>query len=163
MYPAGALLIVGLGIIIWLGILSYLFWKEKKFLNKLFPKSQSREDAKQASLLIKEQFDNLLEEVEEVKRKNQVIVKQFRELAKEGLGYIQKIAVFRYNPYGDTGGDQSFSIALLDGKDNGFVLTSLHSRSATRVYIKEIKDSKASLELSKEEKQVLQKVLNKEI
>ena len=41
---------------------------------------------------------------------------------------FQKIGVVRFNPFGDVGGDQSFVIALLDSKNNGFVISSLYSR-----------------------------------
>src|SRR5437870_770055 len=50
----------------------------------------------------------------------------------------QKISIVRFNPFGDTGGDQSFAIAVLDGHDSGYVLTSIHGRQGTRVYVKPI-------------------------
>jgi len=65
----------------------------------------------------------------------------------------------KYNPYNDTGGDQSFSLVLLDGKLNGTILTSLHSRSGTRIYAKVIKKGESELDLSKEEKEVLKKAI----
>ncbi len=43
-----------------------------------------------------------------------------------------------YNPFEDTGGNQSFALALLDADANGVMLTSLHSRQATRVYLRTI-------------------------
>lgn len=65
---------------------------------------------------------------------------------------LQKIGFVRFNPFSQTGGDQSFSLALLDDKNNGLVLSSLHSRETTRLYTKTIKAGKAEgYELSKEE------------
>lgn len=51
---------------------------------------------------------------------------------------IHKLAVVRFNPFGDIGGDQSSSIAMLNGKNNGLVISSLYSREGTRVYAKSI-------------------------
>ena len=70
---------------------------------------------------------------------------------------LQKIGFVRFNPFSQTGGDQSFSLALLDDNNNGLVISSLHSRDTTRLYTKTIKASKAEVyELSKEEKKAIQ-------
>ncbi|HZZ99044.1 MAG TPA: DUF4446 family protein, partial [Candidatus Saccharimonadia bacterium] len=53
--------------------------------------------------------------------------------------HLQNSALVRYNPFGDTGGNQSFALSLLDAEGNGFVVTSLHSREHTRVYAKEVR------------------------
>jgi len=44
------------------------------------------------------------------------------------------MAIVRFNPFRDSGGDQSFAIALADGQGNGVILSSLHARDMTRVY-----------------------------
>lgn len=69
---------------------------------------------------------------------------------------IQKVGLVKFNPFNETGGDHSFSLALLDGHKNGIIITSLHTRERTRLYIKEIVSAKAKLELSKEEQKALQ-------
>jgi hypothetical protein len=53
--------------------------------------------------------------------------------------HVQQITLKRFNPFGDTGGDQSFILALLDGNQDGVVITSLHSRENTRFYVKSVK------------------------
>lgn len=70
---------------------------------------------------------------------------------------LQKVGVVRFNPFageGD-GGDQSFAIAILDEKNNGFVISSLHARTETRVYTKPITDGSSSYHLSEEEAQAV--------
>src|SRR6267143_7317383 len=64
----------------------------------------------------------------------------------EGLSQrsIQKVGVIRFNPFADTGGDQSFAIALLDAEGNGLVLSSLHSRTDTRVFAKQVANGRSS-------------------
>ena len=67
----------------------------------------------------------------------------------------QKISLVRFNPFGDTGGDQSFSLAVLDAHDSGYVLTSIHGREGTRVYVKPVDLGKSKYTLSTEEQQAL--------
>lgn len=52
--------------------------------------------------------------------------------------HIQQLTLKRFNPFGDTGGDQSFILAILDGNKDGVVITSLHSRENTRFYVKSV-------------------------
>jgi len=64
---------------------------------------------------------------------------------------FQRVGLVRYNPFEETGGNQSFALALLDGAGDGWVLSSLHARSGTRVYAKAIKAGRADAGLSDEE------------
>jgi len=79
---------------------------------------------------------------------NQINVLAFKSLHKTG--------VVRFNPFKEIGGDQSFSIALLNGKNNGLVLSSLHTREGTRVYSKTITGGKSEKHpLTEEEEQAI--------
>lgn len=69
--------------------------------------------------------------------------------------HIQKVGVVRFNPFKELGGDHSFSVALLDGHDTGFIITGLHTRERTRVYAKVVQEGKSVSELSKEEGKAL--------
>jgi Protein of unknown function (DUF4446) len=64
---------------------------------------------------------------------------------------FQRVGLVRYNPFEETGGNQSFALALLDAAGDGWVLSSLHARSGTRVYAKTIKAGRADVGLSAEE------------
>lgn len=64
---------------------------------------------------------------------------------------VQRVGLVRYNPFDDTGGNQSFAIALLDAAGDGVVLSSLHARAQTRVYAKTITGGAADTALSDEE------------
>ena len=68
---------------------------------------------------------------------------------------VQRVGLVRYNPFEDTGGNQSFALALLDADANGVVLTSLHSRQATRVYLRTIVAGRCDAALSAEEAEAL--------
>jgi hypothetical protein len=69
---------------------------------------------------------------------------------------IQRVGLIKFNPFNETGGDHSFSLALLDGNKNGIIITSLHTRERTRLYVKDVVSGKAKIELSKEEAKALQ-------
>lgn len=83
--------------------------------------------------------------------------KRLSILEEDGKLHIQKVGIVRFNPFKELGGDHSFSLAVLDGRETGIVITSLHTRDRTRVYIKSIKNGKSDSELSSEEVRALAK------
>jgi hypothetical protein len=70
---------------------------------------------------------------------------------------FQRIGFVRFNPFEDTGGNQSFALALLDARDDGIVISSLHTRAATRMYAKTVSGGRADAALSDEESQALER------
>ncbi|GAC1666065.1 MAG: DUF4446 family protein [Candidatus Limnocylindrales bacterium] len=70
---------------------------------------------------------------------------------------IQHVGLVRFNPFEDTGGNQSFAMALTDATGAGFVLSSLHSRTGTRVYAKAVIGGRADGALSEEEAEALRR------
>ncbi len=76
---------------------------------------------------------------------------------------IQKVGFVRFNPFQDTGGDNSFSVALLDQKNDGVLLSSLYMRDGTRLYAKEVKNGTTRTPLSDEEAEVLKDALGQTI
>jgi len=78
-----------------------------------------------------------------------------KQVEKMAASSLQKVSVVRFNPFSDTGGDQSFSIACLDAQDNGFTLTSLFTREGTRIYTKPIANSESRYPLTEEEKRAI--------
>ncbi len=96
----------------------------------------------QSSDMIKSLEDNLSREISDNKK------------------HIQKIGFQRYNPFTDTGGDQSFSAAFLDDNGDGIMISSLHSRENTRLYAKQVENGKVlGQALSKEEQHVINEAL----
>jgi len=89
------------------------------------------------------------------------LTKEVAKLEEEGLTHVQKVGVVRFNPFEETGGDQSFSIALLNGYNTGLVVTVLHARQRTRLYVKPIKKGRSTLELSAEEKKAIGEAFKK--
>jgi hypothetical protein len=82
---------------------------------------------------------------------HEAIVRLQEEMPKN----LQRVGLVRFNPFGDTGGDQSFAIALTDAAGNGFVISSLHRRTESKVYAKPLQAWQSSYTLSDEEKQAI--------
>jgi len=82
---------------------------------------------------------------------------QLETLTERGRGAVQHVGVVRFNPFEDTGSNQSFALAMLDDHGDGIVISSLHSRQATRVYLKPISAGRAETALSEEESEALRK------
>ena len=64
---------------------------------------------------------------------------------------FQRVGLVRYNPFEDTGGNQSFALAMLDANGDGWILSSLHARQGTRFYAKAVKAGRSETSLSDEE------------
>jgi hypothetical protein len=74
-------------------------------------------------------------------------------------GTVAYRALIRYDAYGEMSGRQSTSIALLDAKRSGLVLSSIHHRDQARLYAKQLYEGKAELELSPEEDEAVRLAL----
>lgn len=141
-----------LALFIWLGSLTYLVWRQGQFLKSLFPKSGERD--------IRQKFAEVIKVAEGFKGELSTLADQVGNIKKEGAKHIQRIELLRFNPYDDTGGDISFAVCLLDKDGSGVVITSLHARSATRVFAKNVILGKGQkTELSKEEELVIKKAM----
>lgn len=140
-------LILGLFIfvLIWLLLITFFLWRSILHYNKL-TKGISEKSLKTV-------LENLLKDVRfqenEIKNLKDYTVK----IDKEGKLHVQKLGLIRFNPFKDTGGDQSFILSLLDSNDTGVVISGLYSRSGTRWYAKKVENGRGiDHELSDEEK-----------
>jgi hypothetical protein len=68
---------------------------------------------------------------------------------------VRTRALVRYNAFGDQGGHQSWSLALLDATQTGVVITGLLGREETRMYVKQLREGVPDRELSDEEAQAV--------
>jgi uncharacterized protein DUF4446 len=72
---------------------------------------------------------------------------------------IARTAIVRYDAYESAGGRQSASVALLDANRSGVVLSAIQGRDYARVYVKELDQGKASVALSPEEQQAVERAM----
>lgn len=100
---------------------------------------------------------NQSKELEKYKGEIKEIFEKIEELNKISQKSFQKIGLIRFNPFKDIGGNQSFSIALLDLDNNGFVITSIYGREGNRIYAKPISNGRSKYSLSQEEKEAIQR------
>ena len=80
---------------------------------------------------------------------------QVQRIEQTGRLSLQHAAIVRYNPFHDTGGDQSFALVVADALGNGIVLSSLHARDATRVYGKPLVAWESAYTLADEEREAI--------
>jgi hypothetical protein len=74
---------------------------------------------------------------------------------------FRRVGLVRFNPFEDTGGNQSFALALLDASGDGFVISSLHARVGTRIYAKALSGGRSETQLSQEEAEALRLALGR--
>ncbi|MBI1755082.1 DUF4446 family protein [Candidatus Azambacteria bacterium] len=86
-------------------------------------------------------------------------MEETERIKKDVMRAFQKMEILRFNSFEESGAQQSFSLALLDGNRNGFVLTNLQLRDAVRLYAKQIEGGISRHKLSDEEEAVLKKAL----
>jgi hypothetical protein len=135
---------------LWMVGITYFFWKLRAHYNTLTEGTSAR--------TLQEILDTIMQEVKTAKHQINALHKTSQLLQQEGNLHIQKIGLLRFNPFKDTGGDQSFILALLDKKDTGIVISGLYARSGTRWYAKRVVDGKGiEHELSEEEKKTIEK------
>jgi hypothetical protein len=72
---------------------------------------------------------------------------------------VQRVRLLRYRAFEDGGGDQSFSLVLLDGEDNGVVLSGLYGRGGAHVYAKPLLGGRSTYALTTEEQRVVAEAL----
>jgi hypothetical protein len=133
---------------VWIGFLTVTL---RRMQNKysLFTKGASRKT-------LEEVLTNIIKDQDLGKKEIAHLAKRCDIIEKDALSYIQKIGLLRFNPFKDTGGDQSFILSLIDAEESGIVITALYSRSGTRWYAKRVLRGRGmEHELSEDEKKAL--------
>ena len=83
------------------------------------------------------------------------IYKQIKAISGQLTTAYQKIGLVKYDAFNEMGGKLSFSLAMLDVKNNGFIINAMHTREGCYTYIKEIIDGNSVIVLSGEEQEAL--------
>jgi hypothetical protein len=105
----------------------------------------------------------LLKQIQKIKEQDSDFKEAFKRIEKlENISEktFKKIGMVRFNPFSNMGGNQSFTIALLDNQNNGFVISSLFIKEGNRVYGKAVKNGQSDHPLSEEEKEAIEKAMN---
>lgn len=143
--------IVILFLVIINAILLGYFYKTNKKIDKLLEGGKIK-NLKEVFLSQKEKNSDMEEKI-----KNAFL--KIKDLENTSEVTIQKTGVVRFNPFNNMGGNQSFAIALLDNRNDGFIISSLFVKDGSRVYSKTIKAGKSEHSLSNEEKEAIEKAI----
>lgn len=133
--------------VLWLTSLTFLFSRLNRHYNRLAgvkkgDLQQTLEEILQSQKNQQKHLDNLEKKVDKIESSAKT--------------HLQKLGLVRFNPFADTGGQQSFVLSLLNDLGNGLVLTSLHSRDKTRWYAKKVREGQGfNQKLTQEEKQAI--------
>lgn len=141
----GIWVVVGI-LSLWLIGLTVLFFRQSTHYNKLIGRGTGN---------LRDVLEKILKDREDLEAHIKKVEDALNGLDKKSVGFIQNLGIVRFSPYQETGGNQSFSLALLDGTGTGIVILSLHGRESTRIYVKPVEKGKSKYELSKEEAQAI--------
>lgn len=144
------LILITIIVLIWLSVISYLLLRAVGNYNRL-TKGLTEET-------LSEVLNALLKQSSHAEAEFKKLQQMVDDISKDSVSHTRHIAVVRFNPFADTGGDQSFVLAFLDSEQTGVVITSLYARTGTRWYVKNIRKGKSiEYELSKEEQEAIRK------
>lgn len=104
-------------------------------------------------------LDNEIARADRLSAQVQDLATRLPVAERQSSAALQRVGIVRYNPFADTGGQQSFAVALLDSRGSGFVISSLHSRQATRIYLKQVIAGRSDTALSDEESEAIRQAL----
>lgn len=100
-------------------------------------------------------LENLASRLSETTARTERLVARAERIDATLAHAVQGVGLVRFRAFQDTGGDQSFALALADGEGNGVVISALYGRGATRIYAKPVQGWLSPKALSEEEKQAL--------
>lgn len=100
-----------------------------------------------------------LKQVDDLLEANAENAKSIRNLFSDMQHTYQKMGLIKYDAFQEMGGKLSFSLAMLDVRNNGFIINAMHTREGCYTYIKEIVDGNSIIVLSEEEKEALNRAM----
>lgn len=129
-----------------------------KKMKLMYTSFMSGKDGKSLEEVILKRF----KEVDELKKEDEAKKVQLDDI-NESLRYaFSKMGMVKYDAFNEMGGKLSFALALLDNRNNGFLINAMHSREGCYTYVKEIINGESYINLGEEEKKALNKAINSE-
>lgn len=142
-------------ILIILMIVNVVQMKKLKKNYKIFMNGKSAKNLEDTLIKRLNQVDDLL-------AANASNEKNIKILFQDMKKTYQKMGLVKYDALHEMGGKLSFSLAMLDVKNNGFVMNAMHTREGCYTYIKEIVDGNSIIILSEEEQKALNMAMKNE-
>lgn len=148
-----------IGILVIILILFIIVFVQMWKLNKLKKRYEKFMKGKEAESL-EEEIVNLFEDITYLKETTNKNSKEISRIYKKHESAYQKIGIVKYDAFNQMGGKLSFSLALLNENDDGFILNSVHSSDGCYSYTKEITAGECEISLGEEEKNALEIAIN---
>lgn len=145
------LILFGLTLLGWT-LAGIIFFTQQKRIKKLYGGSKTPKG---------DMGENMLRRTAWLEAKSEELEKRIEPLERISKLSIQKVGFLRFNPFQDTGGDNSFALALLDHENDGVIISSFYTREGVRIYAKWIEKGNSKQNLSQEEKKVLEDAITK--
>ena len=133
-------------------IVNIVQMKKLKKNYKIFMSGNSAKNLEDTLIKRLDQIDSLIEANEENEQHIQLLFGKMRRT-------YQKMGLIKYDAFHEMGGKLSFSLAMLDEKDNGFIINEMHTREGCYTYINEIVDGNSIIVLSEEEQEALNRAM----
>jgi len=143
-------------LVLWIVVLTVVVLRIRSHYNKL-TEGVSKKN-------LSDILEKILKDLNTSQKDIDSLKNSYDTIQQDGALHLQKFGLLRFNPFKDTGGDQSFILSLLDKNDTGIIISSLYSRSGTRWYAKQvIEGNGVPYELSSEEKKAVKEASAKKI
>ena len=143
----------GLLILFILVIINIVQMKKLKKNYRIFMSGKDAKTLEDTLIQRLDQVDSLLESNEENDSNIKVLSKNMQRT-------YQKMGLIKYDAFHEMGGKLSFSLAMLDMRNNGFIINAMHTREGCYTYIKEIIDGNSVIVLSEEEQEALKRAMD---
>ncbi|QGG47004.1 DUF4446 family protein [Heliorestis convoluta] len=153
-----ALLIITLGVTFLILLLMVILFYRFKKISKMYKNLMTGQEGNSKNLeeLLFQNLENNENIIQKLKEQ-EVEINQLKNIS---LETIRHIGIVRYNAFDNVGSNQSFSVALLDHKGSGVILSSLYGREVSQVYAKPVKESRSSYPLTEEEEKAIQEAMS---
>lgn len=147
-----------IGMIVLIIILLVLIIIQFSKLNKLqkkYAKFMKGKDAKS----LEQEIEGLYDDNDYIKQEAEKNRKDIKDIQKRMEYCYQKLGIVKYDAFSQMGGQLSFCLALLNEKDDGFILNSVQSSEGCYTYTKEVKKGECAITLGEEEKKALDQAI----
>lgn len=151
-----AYILIGmLVLIIILLILIIIQFSKLNKLQKKYAKFMKGKDAKS----LEQKIEGLYDDNDYIKKEAEKNRKDIKDIQKRMEYCYQKLGIVKYDAFSQMGGQLSFCLALLNEKDDGFILNSVQSSEGCYTYTKEVKKGECAITLGEEEKKALDQAI----
>lgn len=152
---AEKILLIVMGVCVLLLILLIINLIKTIKLKKKYQQFMEGKDGKSLESIINDtynKYDDVCKKVDNNSENIEHIIKNLKKT-------YQKMGIVKYDAFNEMGGKLSFSLALLDKDNNGFIINAMHSREGCYTYVKEIVKGESYIVLADEEREALNEAL----